>query len=520
MADTLRRTFPPGAAGEGAALRLPPEVDPISGMEIPNPGWARHCFLGHSPSGLPPSLLRSSLARCRRSSPHVQIPQSQSQSQSQSQLRNDPPPPVETRSQILRFASPPWSLDVYCEAAQLVAYEQAKCILEAWGSRMFAPLSGVLIWKAHASWPGLRSSLVDFFGDTGGGLAAAGGVLRECDAHAQLNPRTRSVEVVRAAPFGPTRDGGGGGGGGRGGGEASDPKIDGGDAGGFLLVASRLRLDGSPAWAAEAVLLAANYPRGATTRTSLIVPSPPPSNSNAPTFLRLELFELPPAPSAAPSHRMYGALLSPLLPQPDSKPIFPIFPPPFPRGRRVSRNVYLLPSLPGGDLTALQAWRRRGVGGRGLAASFPKGELPTFVDKTPPMSRTQTFGADAASPRRVEGVLRLRNTGRRVACFIRLTVRRLAPNNNPPAALGNFLRACCAQPACGGDGDGADDAERGDNRVLPVVWGANFITLWPGETTDIRFSFPSAAVAPPLRRGEALFVCAVGLNAAATLRIP
>ena len=69
-------------------------------------------------------------------------------------------------------------------------------------------------------------------------------------------------------------------------------------------------------------------------------------------------------------------------------------------------------------------------------------------------------------------------------------------------------------------GDGADDAECGDNRVLPVVWGANFITLWPGETTDIRFSFPSAAVAPPLRRGEALFVCAVGLNAAATLQFP
>ena len=177
VADSVRRMFP------DAADAMPPQIQE-DGTEAPNSAWRLHCFQAHD-GGADGGV----------------------------------------RNQLLRFgAPPPGDLEAYCMRSQLVGYEQTKALLEAWGSRMWSPYSGMLLWKAHNPLPGLRSALYDYWHDAGGPYGAALAVTRR-GLHVQLNAATRRVVVVNTRA-------------------ASAPEA--------TLSAVAVRLDGSVAWKATA----------------------------------------------------------------------------------------------------------------------------------------------------------------------------------------------------------------------------------------------------------------------------
>jgi len=90
----------------------------------------------------------------------------------------------------------PRSLEEYCEQAQVANYVQYRALLEAWTSSMWERYSGVLIWKSHNPWPGLRGQLYDWWGDVTGGYFGVRAACEPC--HAQLNLYTRRIELVNA----------------------------------------------------------------------------------------------------------------------------------------------------------------------------------------------------------------------------------------------------------------------------------------------------------------------------------
>ena len=148
VADSVRRMFP------DAADAMPPLMQE-DGTESPNLAWRLHCFQAHD-GGADGGV----------------------------------------RNQLLRYGIlPPGDLEAYCMRSQLVGYEQTKALLEAWASRMWSPYTGMLLWKAHNPWPGLRSALYDYWHDAGGAYGAALAVTRR-GLHVQLNAATRHVEVV------------------------------------------------------------------------------------------------------------------------------------------------------------------------------------------------------------------------------------------------------------------------------------------------------------------------------------
>jgi hypothetical protein len=296
----------------------------------------------------------------------------------------------------------------------------------------------MLLWKAHNPWPGLRSALYDYWLDAGGGYSAALAVTQR-PLHVQLNLATRSVEVVTAA-------------------RAAAPRT--------VLSAQALRLNGSVAWRAAAEL--PPVPAGSTAVTALRVPEAPGGADMF--FLRLLLLSPEQAGAAAP----------PPPPQQQQQPAC------------LARNFYWQ-HAPGRDFSALEAWRTRGAAG--VRLSLPQ----------PP----RVAGGEARA------TLRLANASPRVAFFIRLSLRRGdAPVSPPPppheppvpppplwrAALRALRRALGLAPR----GDvlvttHAPPPPPADDRVLPVFWRDNYVSLLPGEAMDVRFAFALRDAAAPLR---------------------
>ena len=224
VADSVRRTFP------DAADAAPPAVLP-DGTEAPNSAWIQHCFQAHD-GGADRSV----------------------------------------RNQLLRFGPlPAGDLDAYCLRSQIVGYEQTRALLEAWGSRLGRPYTGMLLWKAHNPWPGLRSALYDYWHDVGGGYGAALAVTRR-GIHVQLNAATRRVELVN------TRAG-------------AVPSA--------TLTAVAVRLDGSVAWK----MVAASPALGGFTAAECDVTVPPAPGGADVVFLRLML--LPHSGGAALCRNVY-----------------------------------------------------------------------------------------------------------------------------------------------------------------------------------------------------------------------
>jgi mannosylglycoprotein endo-beta-mannosidase len=421
VADSVRRTFPSPAEAAPPALLPLPDGDVA---EAPNAAWVAHCFQAHGAPGA-------------------------------------------VRNQLARYGPmPPNDLDAYCECAQLVCYEQYRALLEAWGSRMWGScdggggVTGMLLWKLHNPWPGLRSALFDYWHDVGGGYAAALAVTAR-PLHAQLNARTRRVEVVNTSRA---------------------------DARSLTLAAVALRLDGSVAWKATVKPLPC-VRAGSTLVTAVCVPDALP-NADV-FFLRLLLLD-------ACDGDAGGGAAAPLR----------------------ARSFYWL-HAPECDFAALQPWRRDG-------AAAVRMSLPARV-------RVAAGQAHAT--------LRLRNESTTVAFFIRLSLRRGAasqpltpdtppppqthpqprwrvllrsllevlglgaqsPPPPPPAPRGDVLVTLHAPPLLA-------EREPEDDRVLPVFWSDNYVSLLPGEALDVDLSFAlsdaygciidgcvSAMPLPPLR---------------------
>jgi exo-1,4-beta-D-glucosaminidase len=74
-------------------------------------------------------------------------------------------------------------------------------------------------------------------------------------------------------------------------------------------------------------------------------------------------------------------------------------------------------------------------------------------------------------------------------------------NTSPTATVGFFLRADVRR------GTAAGTPLPGDNQVLPIIWSANDITLWPGESETLTATFD-----PSLLRGAVPVVSVSGWN--------
>ncbi len=81
--------------------------------------------------------------------------------------------------------------------------------------------------------------------------------------------------------------------------------------------------------------------------------------------------------------------------------------------------------------------------------------------------------------------------------------------SNPSKAMAFFLRADVRRASLPGRPDS------GDNEVLPIVWDANDITLWPGESETMTATYDSA-----LLRGEHAVVTVTGWNIPPTTVAP
>ena len=70
-----------------------------------------------------------------------------------------------------------------------------RALLEAWAMRMWAPYSGVLVWKTQNPWAGLRGQLYDWLLAPTGGLYGARTALRPL--HALLDPTTMQASCLQ-----------------------------------------------------------------------------------------------------------------------------------------------------------------------------------------------------------------------------------------------------------------------------------------------------------------------------------
>jgi hypothetical protein len=212
----------------------------------------------------------------------------------------------------------------------------------------------------------------------------------------------------------------------------------------------------------------------------------------------------PPAPAPAPArvtaqaYRLDGALLWSGESEPLLLPAQPAFAllrsslvlPPFDSivfvrmaldGAIGSRNVYWL-CPDGGDFAELEEWRTAGTTRLSLALKPLQAPL-----------------------HRARYTARVVNTGATVAFFVRLSLRRLGrAATGARAARVRALLSCCASPAAADENElqaplladlpaaspfqpaAADEL---DERVLPVTWSDNYVTLLPGEALDITFDW-------------------------------
>lgn len=86
------------------------------------------------------------------------------------------------------------TLDDFCRKAQLINYDSYRAIFESWNSRMWKNTSGVLLWMSHPAWPSMVWQTYTHDYDTPGAYYGAKEACRPL--HIQLNPLTRSVDVV------------------------------------------------------------------------------------------------------------------------------------------------------------------------------------------------------------------------------------------------------------------------------------------------------------------------------------
>lgn len=91
----------------------------------------------------------------------------------------------------------PVSLEDFCKKAQLVNYETNRAMFEAWNSRLWNDVSGVLLWMSHPAWPSTDWQIYSWDYETTG---AYFGARKACEpVHIQMNLHDKKVVVINTS---------------------------------------------------------------------------------------------------------------------------------------------------------------------------------------------------------------------------------------------------------------------------------------------------------------------------------
>jgi hypothetical protein len=86
------------------------------------------------------------------------------------------------------------TLDDFCKKAQLINYESHRAMFEAWNSKLWNQVSGVLLWMTHPAWPSTDWQVYSWDYET---LGSFFGSKKACEpVHIQMNLHDNKVVVV------------------------------------------------------------------------------------------------------------------------------------------------------------------------------------------------------------------------------------------------------------------------------------------------------------------------------------
>jgi hypothetical protein len=91
----------------------------------------------------------------------------------------------------------PSTLEDFCKKAQLINYESHRAMFEAWNSRLWNNVSGVLLWMSHPAWPATDWQIYSWDYET---LGSYFGAKKACEPiHIQMNRHDNKVVVINTS---------------------------------------------------------------------------------------------------------------------------------------------------------------------------------------------------------------------------------------------------------------------------------------------------------------------------------
>jgi len=89
------------------------------------------------------------------------------------------------------------TLEDFCKKAQLINYESHRAMFEAWNSRLWNNVSGVLLWMSHPAWPATDWQIYSWDYET---LGSYFGAKKACESvHIQMNRHDNKVVVINTS---------------------------------------------------------------------------------------------------------------------------------------------------------------------------------------------------------------------------------------------------------------------------------------------------------------------------------
>jgi hypothetical protein len=91
----------------------------------------------------------------------------------------------------------PETLEDFCKKAQMINYESHRAMFEAWNSKLWNNVSGVLLWMTHPAWPSTDWQVYSWDYET---LGSYFGAKKACEPiHVQMNLNDNKVLVVNTS---------------------------------------------------------------------------------------------------------------------------------------------------------------------------------------------------------------------------------------------------------------------------------------------------------------------------------
>ena len=91
----------------------------------------------------------------------------------------------------------PKTLADFCKKAQMINYESHRAMFEAWNSKIWANVSGVLLWMTHPAWPSTDWQVYSWDYET---LGSYFGAKKACEpVHIQVNLNDNKVVVINTS---------------------------------------------------------------------------------------------------------------------------------------------------------------------------------------------------------------------------------------------------------------------------------------------------------------------------------